>query len=68
MTDSVSPRLADDLLKGVPEIARYTGDSERRVYHLAERGLIPAFKIGAKWHARKSQLDRFYGGDRTAAA
>jgi hypothetical protein len=45
-----------DLLDGMPAIARYYGCSERRGYYLAENKLIPAFKVGDKWCARKSTL------------
>ena len=51
--------LAADLLDGVTAIAAFTGWSERRVYYLAEKGLIPLFKVGErKWCARKSTLRR----------
>ena len=55
--------LRDDLLRGVAEIAEHIGDSERRVYYLCEHDLIPAFKVGAIWHSRKSVLNRHYGGE-----
>lgn len=61
-------KLSDDLLKGVKQIANHTGDGERRTYYLLEHGLIPGFKIGAIWHARKSSLDAHYGGPSIAAA
>ena len=49
--------LASDLLDGVAEIAQFTGLPERRIYYLAERGLLPLFKIGdRKWQGRKSTL------------
>ena len=50
--------LADDLLSGVPAIAEFTGWPERRVYYLAEKKLIPLFKIGDRWCGRKSTLRR----------
>lgn len=51
--------LASDLLDGVAEIAEFTGLPERRVYYLAERGLLPLFKMGdRKWQARRSTLRR----------
>jgi hypothetical protein len=51
--------LARDLLDGVPAIAAFTGWTERRVYYLAERGLIPVFKVSeGRWSARKSTLRR----------
>jgi hypothetical protein len=50
--------LADDLLVGVAAIAEYLGEPPRRVFYLAKRGAIPAFKLpgAAIWHARKSTL------------
>jgi excisionase family DNA binding protein len=48
--------LAEDLLDGVPAIARFTGWTKRRVYYLAEQKLIPAFKVGERWCCRKSTL------------
>ena len=48
--------LATDLLDGMPAIARFYGCSERRGYYLAENKMIPAFKVGDKWCARKSTL------------
>ena len=48
--------LAADLLDGMPAIAKFYGCTERRGYYLAENKLIPAFKVGEKWCARKSTL------------
>ncbi|BBK31521.1 hypothetical protein EDC65_0323 [Stella humosa] len=52
MTD----RIADDLLVGARGITGEIGGDERRTYHLLERGLLPAFKLGGVWCARKSTL------------
>jgi hypothetical protein len=55
--------LADDLLDGVAEIAAFTGLPERRVYYLAEKRLLPVFKLGdRKWQARKSTIRRHLDG------
>ena len=52
--------LADDILDGIPAIAAFLGLPRRRIYELAEKGKIPAFKIGTgKWQARKSSLHRY---------
>jgi hypothetical protein len=54
--------LADDLLDGVKAIAAFTGWSERRIYYLAERGVLPLFKMGddaRKWQGRKSTIKRY---------
>jgi hypothetical protein len=50
--------LADDLLVGVAAIAEYLGETPRRVFYVAKRGAIPAFKLpgAAIWRARKSTL------------
>jgi excisionase family DNA binding protein len=49
--------LAADLLKGVDAIARFTGLTKRSVYHLAEKGRLPLFKMdGRFWCGRKSTL------------
>ena len=49
--------LRVDLLYGVPAIAAFTGLRERAIYHLAEQGKLPLFKLGdLKWCARKSTL------------
>ena len=58
--DNSQPDLADDLLDGVPEIAAFTGYSERRVYYLAEKKLLPLFKVGDRWTGRKSTLRKHY--------
>ena len=52
--------LRDDLLRGVAEIADYTGEKPRRIYHLLENGLLPGGKKGGIWFSRKSALDDDY--------
>ena len=55
-------KLANDILRGVPAIADYTGENQRQTYHLLETGKLPGFKMpgGQIWHARKSTLKRHY--------
>jgi hypothetical protein len=48
--------LAEDLLTGGAAISEFTGIPESRFFYLAERGLLPVFKMGARWCARKSEL------------
>jgi hypothetical protein len=52
--------LAEDLLRGVPKIANYIGESVRRTYYLLNEGYIPAGKEGAFWVAQKSRLRAHY--------
>ena len=55
--------LAADLLDGVPAIATFTGLPKRRIYYLAENGVLPLFKLGErKWCGRKSTLRRYLDG------
>lgn len=48
--------LAADLLEGGGAISAFTGIPEPRVFYLCERGLLPAFKLGTRWCALKSEL------------
>jgi hypothetical protein len=63
-----SDRLADDLLTGIRAIAQYTGESERRTEYLAERNLIPVFRIGKRICARKSELAETFSSAANPAA
>jgi hypothetical protein len=66
MTDTTDVKLSDDLIIGARNIALYLfGDEKyaRRVYHLAETSKnSPFFKMGSRWAARKSELDRKWRG------
>jgi len=46
--------IANDTLEGIDAIAEHLGKPRRRVYYLCETRQIPAFKLGGKWHLRKS--------------
>lgn len=48
--------LRADTLRGIAEIADFLGETERRVYYQAERGMLPLFKRGAIWYGRKSTI------------
>ena len=51
--------LSDDLLTGAGKIAEFifgTATKRRQVYHLAECGGLPVFKLGATLCARRSTL------------
>jgi hypothetical protein len=50
--------LSDDLMIGVKPIAEFTGQSERRIFHMLASGQLPGFKLGNKWAARKSTLQQ----------
>ena len=51
--------LSADILRGAEEIASFIfGDrgKRRRIYHLAQTGKIPVFKLGSTLCARRSTL------------
>ncbi len=48
--------LSDDLISGVVNIAAFMGKPVRQTYYLLEKKLIPGFKLGNRWNARKSTL------------
>lgn len=39
------------------EVAAYLKAGKRTVYRLAQKGEIPAFKLGGTWRFRRSDLD-----------
>lgn len=41
------------------EVALYLKAGKRTVYRLAQKGEIPAFKLGGTWRFRRSELDRW---------
>lgn len=59
--------LSEDLLKGAREASRYLGISERSVYHMTEKKLLPVIRKGRTLFYRKSDLDLAFTSDRIAA-
>jgi excisionase family DNA binding protein len=57
-----------DFLWGARRIAEYLGIPRRQVYHLFERDLLPAQKMGKVILSRKSQLDQLGLGTTNAPA
>ena len=52
--------LADDILRGVMEIAAFLGLDERQCYYVLQSGAVPAFKEKGHWVSLKSRLRRHY--------
>ena len=53
MTDTVGEILT------LEEVAAYLKAGKRTVYRLAQKGEIPAFKLGGTWRFRRSELDNW---------
>jgi hypothetical protein len=63
--------LSADILRGADEIAGFMfGDPKqrRRVYHLAENGGLPVFRLGAVICARRSVLLTWIANQEKSAA
>ncbi len=59
---TAEPFLADDLLRGAEELAEFIfGDrrQRRKIYHIAEGGGLPTFRLGGILCGRKSTLLRW---------
>ncbi|ANX05523.1 helix-turn-helix domain-containing protein [Immundisolibacter cernigliae] len=41
------------------EVSAYLKAGKRTVYRLAQKGKIPAFKLGGTWRFRRLELDRW---------
>jgi len=52
--------IADDLIVGAKLIGAEIGMSERQTYHLLETKVLPGFKLGSKWAARRSRLKTYF--------
>lgn len=50
--------MADDILT-IEEVAKYLRVSERTVYDWAQKGEIPAGKIGTVWRFKKDEIERW---------
>jgi hypothetical protein len=46
--------MANDTLEGTRAIAEFIGKTERQTNHLLATKRLPAFKLGDKWHMRRS--------------
>ena len=51
------PETRDEILT-LDDVAAYLKAGKRTVYRLAQKGEIPAFKLGGTWRFRRSELDR----------
>ena len=51
----------------VADAAKYLGLSPKTIYSWAERGMIPAYKVGRVWRFDRAELDDFVKHKRTAS-
>ncbi len=48
--------MKDEILT-LPEVAQLLKVAEKTVYTMAQRGDLPAFKVGGQWRFRRADLD-----------
>jgi len=53
-------RNALDLVWEVDEIARLIGRTPRQTFHMLNKGLLPARKVGGRWVAERGKLLSFF--------
>ena len=61
---SVVGHAVEQRYLSVAETAAYLGLSPKTVYVWAEKGAMPAYKVGRVWRFDKRELDQFVKGDR----
>lgn len=52
--------LSEDLIQGAREAAKFTGLTERTIYHLTEKGEIPVIRKGRILFYRKTDLEKSF--------
>lgn len=48
--------MTDEILT-LPEVAQLLKVAEKTVYTMAQKGELPAFKVGGQWRFRRTDLD-----------
>ena len=48
--------MSDEILT-LPEVAQLLKVAEKTVYTMAQKGELPAFKVGGQWRFRRTDLD-----------
>jgi hypothetical protein len=48
--------IAEDLVIGAKSIGAEVGRTERQAYHMLENGILPGFKLGSQWAAKRSKI------------
>lgn len=50
--------MSDEILT-LPEVAQLLKVAEKTVYTMAQKGGLPAFKVGGQWRFRRADLDNW---------
>ena len=50
--------MSDEILT-LPEVAQLLKVAEKTVYSMAQKGQLPAFKVGGQWRFKRAELDKW---------
>jgi len=59
--------MTDEILT-LPEVAQLLKVAEKTVYTMAQKGEMPAFKVGGQWRFRRTDLDAWIDAKTRCAA
>jgi len=59
--------MSDEILT-LPEVAQLLKVAEKTVYTMAQKGELPAFKVGGQWRFRRADLDTWIDAKTRLAA
>ena len=51
----------------VKDVAEYLQLSTDQIYHLAQQGMIPVSKVGARWRFKREKIDQWMGEQEVTA-
>ena len=49
--------MTEKVYLSVEDVARHFGINPSTVYHLAQRGQLPGFKVGGQWRFNRAMLE-----------
>lgn len=58
--------MSDEILT-LPEVAQLLKVAEKTVYSMAQKGQLPAFKVGGQWRFKRTDLDQWIEDQKAAS-
>ena len=58
--------MSDEILT-LPEVAQLLKVAEKTVYSMAQKGQLPAFKVGGQWRFKHADLDQWIEDQKAAS-
>lgn len=58
--------MQDEILT-LPEVAQLLKVAEKTVYSMAQKGQLPAFKVGGQWRFKRADLDQWIEDQKAAS-